>query len=109
MEQIINKLINNFDFALIVVINVCTYLLIKLLDELNKEKIVGTWQKRFIFVMSSIMIGIIYKNTADIPIYIIVNSIIIAPITWSWLAKPIAKALGIDYRKEDDLLNNLFK
>ncbi len=103
MDYIINQLLHSFDFGLISIINVFTFLIIKLFDELNKEKIVGTWQKRIIFVIVSIVIGIIYRTTSDVQIYIIVNSIIVSPVAWSWLAKPIANKLGIDYKKEIDL------
>lgn len=98
MEQIISQLINNFDFALILVINVVTYIAIKLLDEINNEKIVTTWQKRIIFVCVSILIGCIYYFLSDVKFIIIIDSIIISPVVWSWLAKPIAGRLGIDYK-----------
>lgn len=100
MEEIIRQLIHNFDFALMLVINIITYGLIKLLDEINKEKIVTTWQKRIIFVLSAITMGIIYYFITDIKPSIIVNSIIIAPVAWSWIAKPIASKFGIDYKKK---------
>lgn len=101
MEQIINQLIENFNFALMVIINAVTYFIIKVLDELNKEKNPTTWQKRIIFITVSVIIGIIYKFTTDVSINIIINSCIIAPVAWSWLAKPIANKLGIDYKSKN--------
>lgn len=98
MEQIINQLMHNFDFSLMFILNVVTYVLIKFVDEINKEKIVTTWQKRIIFVCVSIIIGCIYYFLSDVKPIVIINSIIIAPIAWSWLAKPIADRLGIDYK-----------
>lgn len=100
MEQIINQLIHNFDFALMIVINVVTYGAIKLLDEVNGDKIPTVWQKRIIFVIVAIAIGIIYKYTTDVSTNIIINSCIIAPVAWSWLAKPIASKFGIDYKQK---------
>lgn len=35
MEQIINQLVANFDFALMLIINIITYGIIKIIDELN--------------------------------------------------------------------------
>lgn len=99
MEQIINQLINNFDFALMLIINVITYGVIKFIDEINGNKVPTTWQKRIVFLITAIVLGIIYKYCTDIPIHIIINSCIIAPIAWSWLAKPIAIKFGIDYKK----------
>lgn len=99
MEQIIAQLIDNFDFALILILNVITYIVIKILDEINKEKNVTTWQKRLIFVISAVIVGTIYYFASDIKLIKIINSIIITPVAWSWLAKPIAHRMGIDYRK----------
>ena len=100
MEQIINQLVYNFDFALILIINIITYFVIKIIDELDGDKIPTTWQKRFVFLIVATIIGFIYKYTANIPINIIINSCIIAPVAWSWLAKPIADKFGIDYKKD---------
>ena len=44
--------------------------------------------------------GILYKYITDIHTNIIINSCIIAPVAWSWLAKPIANKFGIDYKKD---------
>lgn len=94
------QLVNNFDFALMLILNVVTYISIKILDEINKEKNVTTWQKRFIFVVSAVIVGTIYYFASDIKFIKIIDSIIIAPVAWSWLAKPIANRMGIDYKKQ---------
>lgn len=99
MEQIIYQLVANFDFALMLVINVITYVVIKLIDDINGDKVPTTWQKRIVFLITAIVLGIIYKYCTDVPIRIIINSCIIAPVAWSWLAKPIAIKFGIDYKK----------
>lgn len=101
MEQIINQLIANFDFGLMFILNVVTYVVIKLTDEINKDKIVTTWQKRIIFVCASLIIGCVYYFLSDVKPIVIIDSTIVAPIAWSWLAKPIAIKLGIDYRKNN--------
>ena len=99
MDTIINQLVSNFDFALMLIINVITYTAIKIIDEVNGDKLPTTWQKRIVFVIVAIITGIIYKCITEIPVHIIINSCIIAPVAWSWLAKPIAGKFGIDYKK----------
>ena len=99
MEQIISQLITNFDFALMLIINIITYGIIKIIDELNGNKVPTTWQKRIVFLVTAIVLGIIYKYCTDVPIHVIINSCVIAPVAWSWLAKPIAIRFGIDYKK----------
>lgn len=98
MDTIINQLVGNFDFALMLIINVITYFVIKVIDEVNDNKRPTTWQKRIVFIIVAIIAGIVYKVTANIPVNIIINSCIIAPVAWSWLCKPIAKQFGIDYK-----------
>ena len=51
MEQIINQLISNFDFALMLIINIITYFVIKIIDEANGDKQPTTWQKRIVFLI----------------------------------------------------------
>lgn len=99
MEQIINQLVANFDFALMLVINIVTYGVIKFIDDINGDKVLTTWQKRIVFLVTAIVLGIIYKYCTDVPIHVIINSCVIAPVAWSWLAKPIAIRFGIDYKK----------
>lgn len=100
MDTIIKQLLEHFDFALMVVINVVTYASIKVLDELNGEKVPTVWQKRMLFLLSAAVIGAIYGFTTDIDINVIINSCIVAPVAWSWLAKPLCSKLGIDYKQE---------
>ena len=98
IKDIINTVINNFDFAYIISINIMTYLLIKCIDKINKEKEVPTWQKRIILFISIICIFFIYYiNDYDDNIKLL-NSSILAPISWSWLLKPICKKFNIDYK-----------
>lgn len=99
MEQIINQLVRNFDFALMVVINVVTFAIIKAVDELNGDKVPTTWQKRAIFVAAAVAVALLYSFTTDISVNVIINSCIVAPVAWSWLGKPIASRLGIDYKQ----------
>ena len=98
MEQIINQVIAHFDFTLIIVINVLTYFTIKCFDYINGVHHPTTWEKRIIFLIIAITMGVIYNIYTDIELYIIINSCIVAPINWSWLIKPIINKLGIDYK-----------
>lgn len=101
MEQIINQVISNFDFTLILIINVLTYFVIKIVDEINGTDKPTTWQKRIIFVITAVIMGVMYRLCTNTELYIIINSCIVAPVNWSWLIKPIANKLGIDYKKNN--------
>lgn len=100
IEDVIKGTFDNFDFSFVIVINIATYIIIKFIDEINGKLKVKTWGKRIVFLICSIIIGIIYYNFNVSP-KLIVNSIIIAPISWSWIFKPLCKKYGIDYKKFD--------
>lgn len=97
VNEIINSIIQSFDFGYCVVVNVLTYIVIKCFDNF-KEKRLSTWQKRIVLLFSIILLGTIYYIIgADMKI--IANSVILAPVSWSWLFKPMCKLFNVDYKK----------
>lgn len=105
ISQIITTTLESFDFGFCAAVNILTYSIIKIIDELNKEKSVGTWTKRIVLIISTIIIGLIYFVLgADNKL--LINSAILAPVFWSWIAKPICTKLKIDYKSTDDSIEN---
>lgn len=102
MDSIIQNLIQSFDFALMLIINIITYGVIKFIDDCNGRRKPTIWQKRIVFLATAIILGTIYGVITDVPTNVIINSCIVAPIAWSWLYKPIANKFGIDYKKTKD-------
>ena len=100
ISQIINTTIESFDFGFCVAVNVLTYLIIKLIDELNGSRKVATWTKRSVMLITVIVISIAYYVTGNNP-KLIINSAILAPVFWSWIGKPICDKFNIGYRKDD--------
>jgi len=100
MDELISQLLSDFNFGLIIIINLITYFCIKFVDEFNGDKIPTTWQKRIIFIIVAIICGFIYKFITDVNTNVIINSCVVAPVAWSWLAKPIAIKFGIDYKHD---------
>ena len=76
INQIIQQVINSFDFTYCIVVNVLTYLLVTVL---------------------------IYICRVDIKL--IVNSSILAPVSWTWIIKPILAKFGYDYKNIDNKIN----
>ena len=52
-------------------------------------------------LITCIVISIAYYITGSNP-KLIINSVILAPVFWSWIGKPICDKLNIGYRKDDD-------
>lgn len=95
---IINQVLNNFDFTYMLIINVLTYIVIKIIDEINKEKIVTVLQKRIVLLASIIIVTLLYILFGYSNKLILINSAILSPVFWSWILKPIIKKLNIDYK-----------
>lgn len=103
LEPIIQTFLDSFDFTYCLVVNVLTYIIIKVIDEINKEKEVKVWQKRVVLLASILLTGVVYYIIGE-DTKRLINSAILAPVAWSWVLKPIVKKLGIDYKQIDDTI-----
>lgn len=93
----ITTVISSFDFAYCIIVNILTYLIIKLIDSLNGKKVISTWSKRIVLLVVILSTGVLYmKIGCDSKI--LLNSAILAPVFWSWIIKPICKYFKIDYK-----------
>lgn len=95
IEGIIDNILANFDFSYCLVINILTYIVIQCV---SRFAIPSTWGKRVILLITILIVGVIYYYI-DTPIKILVNSTILAPVSWSWVFKPLCKCFNIDYPK----------
>ena len=105
ISQITETTINSFDFGYCLIVNILTYIIVKTIDEVNKEQEVKTWEKRCALLASILLIGVIYYATGQ-DVKLLINSAILAPVAWSWVFKPILKKFGLDYKDIDEKLNN---
>ena len=103
INNIINALISQFDFTYCVIVNIMTYLIINFMIKVAGGNVVVPI-KRIVLLFSIIIIAAIYYFLGT-NIKILVNSAILAPVSWSWIFKPIANKLGWDYKQIDKLLN----
>lgn len=103
INQILQQLLSNFDITYCVVVNILTYVLITILINICKGNVTRTI-KKIILLISIVVIGVVYYVIGE-DIKIIVNSSILAPVSWTWLVKPILAKMGYDYKDIDKLLN----
>lgn len=105
MDNLVNSFIElfdtHFDLSFMLSVNVLTYLLVKIIDDLNGDKPVGTWTKRLVMIISCFAVTAGYTTGGYKNLTILINSSILAPVAWSWIFKPILKKLGIDYKHID--------
>ena len=105
IEKLLDLITTNFDFSYMITINVLTYIIIKGLDYLNKDKNVKTITKRIVLVISIIIVTISYILTDYQDYTVLINSAICAPVFYSWILRPILIKCNIGYKKYDDTLN----
>lgn len=103
INNVINALISQFDFTYCVIVNVMTYLIINFMIKVSGGNIIVPI-KRMVLLFSIIVIAAIYYFIGS-DVKVLVNSAILAPVSWSWIFKPIANKLGWDYKQIDKLLN----
>ena len=97
LSQLIDLTLQSFDFGFCIVVNILTYLIIKIIDS-KKNKPLTKWQKRLVLLSAILILSVVYYFIGS-DLKLIINSSILAPVFWSWIAKPICDKLGIDYRK----------
>lgn len=94
--ELINKTLESFDFPFCIIVNIATYLAIKLYTDYKKKSQISTRNKRLIFLTISIIIAIVYYLTGSNS-KTIFNSFILAPVSWSWIFKPICDKFNTGY------------
>lgn len=104
IPDILNRILENFDFTYMFSVNLLTYFIIKVIDYFNGDKTVSTFWKRFSLVIAIIILASIYSLDEDTKLLVIVNSSILAPLFYSWILYPILKKLGVNYKEFDDCL-----
>lgn len=103
MEKIFDLLLGSFDFGYSFSVNILTYLIIKLIDNLNGEKEVPTYMKRIIAVICGIILGAILSFTEGFSM-IIIYSFILSLVSWDTIFKPLIKHYKqLDYFKDGDV------
>lgn len=98
MEQIFEYALQGFDFGYCVAINVLTYLIITAIYDI-KGIVLSKWKKRIVLLICITVLSITYAFIGT-DLKVLVNSSILAPVSWSWILKPICKQFNIDYKHE---------
>lgn len=105
ISTIINSVITSFDFTFCIIVNIATYLIIKAIITTDKF-FTTTWFKRIVFLIVCTVVALVYCVTGS-DIKVILNSFILAPVSWSWIFKPICDKLNIGYKIKNDTESNI--
>lgn len=102
MEKIFDLLLNSFDFGYMIAVNIVTYLIIKIIDELNGEKAVPVWAKRLTAVGSGLLIVFILYLLQQPITPVFLYSFIASLVSWDIIFKPLLKYYKkLDYKQND--------
>lgn len=104
LNYILQQVIDNFNFAYMIIVNLITYFVIKAIDYLNGDKAVKTITKRIVLLLTIIVSFIIYKGFTEIDTIVLINSSVLAPVFWSWILRPIMKKFGLGYKTFDEYI-----
>lgn len=104
IDVIVDGILSNFDFGFMFIVNVLTYIIIKVIDYFNGDNKVPTWQKRCVLVISIVDMTGIYIAAGYDNVIMLVNSAVLAPVFWSWVVSPILKKLGVGYKDIDNTI-----
>lgn len=104
IDVIVDGILSNFDFGFMFIVNVLTYIIIKVIDYFNGDNKVPTWQKRCVLVVSIAAMAGIYIAAGYDNAIMLVNSAVLAPVFWSWVVSPILKKLGVGYKDIDNTI-----
>lgn len=104
IDVIVDSILNNFDFGFMFIVNVLTYIIIKVIDYFNGDNKVPTWQKRCVLVISIATMASIYIVAGYDNAIMLVNSAVLTPVFWSWVVSPILKKLGVGYKDIDNTI-----
>lgn len=104
IDVIVDGILSNFDFGFMFIVNVLTYIIIKVIDYFNGDNKVPTWQKRCVLVISIFTMAMIYIASGYDNTIMLVNSAVLAPVFWSWVVSPILKKFGVGYKDIDNTI-----
>lgn len=109
MDKLIDIIFDNFDFTYMISINVLTYLMIKIIDYINKEKVVSTFVKRICLVIAIVVVTTAYLLIGYDNKLTLINSAILSPVFYSWVLRPILVHFNVNYKQANKEINKTLK
>ena len=68
------------------------------------RQILDNFDFAYMLCCNILLLGIVYYNVGEVKVTVLVNSAILAPVFWSWVAAPILRKFGVKYKQVDDAL-----
>lgn len=102
MDVLFAKLFEVFSLEYMFSVIVASYLVIKLVDALNGEKVVPSWLKRLITCVVGAILFIVFVEFTGVTVQCLIASFFSAVFIYDTAIKVIIKKFNIGYRKYAD-------
>lgn len=99
MEVFFEKLFDIFSLEYMFSVIIASYLVIKLVDVINGEKVVPTWMKRVITFIVGVILFVVFIKFTDETVQCLMASFFSAVFVYDTAIKVIIRKFNIDYRK----------
>ena len=99
MEVFFEKLFDIFSLEYMFSVIIASYLVIKLVDIINGEKVVPTWMKRVITFIVGVILFVVFMKFTDETAQCLMASFFSAVFVYDTAIKVIIRKFNIDYRK----------
>ena len=99
MEVFFEKLFDIFSLEYMFSVIIASYLVIKLVDVINGEKVVPTWMKRVITFIVGVIFFVVFMKFTDETVQCLMASFFSAVFVYDTAIKVIIRKFNIDYRK----------
>jgi len=99
MEVFFEKLFDIFSLEYMFSVIMASYLVIKLVDVINGEKVVPTWMKRVITFIVGVILFVVFMKFTDETVQCLMASFFSAVFVYDTAIKVIIRKFNIDYRK----------
>lgn len=99
MEILFDRLFDIFSLDYMFSVIIASYLMIKMVDALNGERVVPTWTKRVITCIVGIVSFFVFQRYTDIQVQSLIPSYFAAIFIYDTAIKVIIRKFNIDYRK----------
>lgn len=99
METLFEKLFETFSLEYMFSVIAASYLIIKLVDALNGEKVVPTWLRRLITCLVGVVLFVVFVKFTDTTIQCLMASFFSAVFIYDTAIKVIIRKFNMDYRK----------
>lgn len=99
MGVFFEKLFDIFSLEYMFSVIIASYLVIKLVDVINGEKVVPTWMKRVITFIVGVILFVVFMKFTDETVQCLMASFFSAVFVYDTAIKVIIRKFNIDYRK----------